>query len=416
MAVDNASNLIVGSDTIHDVSGTVEVDKIDSSGNVTVLYTNPTLTYSLTAASAASGGTTTTYAGTFSPTIPANSVVNISGFTNGVNNGQFTVVSCTSTQLVVNNPAGTAESNPGTATFQLTPASGTVTLTDSLTAASAASAGTTTTYTGTFSPTIPANSVVNISGFTMSGNNGQFTVVSCTSTQLVVNNPAGVAENNQSTATFQLTAPIGTVGGIAVFADGSIDVADFGAKSIFKITNPGTQSMAITTAVNGPAISPTALCCDISGMANPPSATNTTSLYVTLNGLSNGPQLQLAVPAETPSVTTVPSGAPLTFPKDVAWANLAPLPQPPKNLSAATAAASVVLTWNASPSNNVAYNVYRATVSVGPFTKLTPVPTTSLTFTDPVSSGTTYYYVVTAVGANSSLESAYSNEVSARRP
>jgi len=71
-------------------------------------------TYSLTAAAAASGGNTT-YTGTFSPIIPANSTLNITGFMNGGNNGLFTVQSNTSTQLVVNNPNGVAEANPGTA-------------------------------------------------------------------------------------------------------------------------------------------------------------------------------------------------------------------------------------------------------------------------------------------------------------
>jgi hypothetical protein len=188
------------------------------------------------------------------------------------------------------------------------------TLTDSLTAASGASGQTT--YTGTFFPVLPANSLVTISGFTNPGNDGQFTIVSCTSTQLVVNNPNGVAETNPGTATFNpagLSPAIETVGGIAVLANGSIDVADFGAKSIFNIANPGAQNMAITTAVNGPAIGGAALCCNISGMANPPSQINTT-LYLTVNGSA---VLQLAVP-ETSSVNTV-RGAPLTFPNDVTW-------------------------------------------------------------------------------------------------
>jgi len=73
---------------------------------------------SLSAAGAASGGNTT-YTGTFSPTIPASTAVGIAGFTKPANNGQFTVVSCTSTQLVVNNPSGVAETNPGIATYAI---------------------------------------------------------------------------------------------------------------------------------------------------------------------------------------------------------------------------------------------------------------------------------------------------------
>ena len=73
----------------------------------------------LSAAGAASGGNTT-YTGTFSQTIPAGIVVGITGFTNSANNGQFTVVSSNSTQLVVSNPSGVAETPPnpvGLATY-----------------------------------------------------------------------------------------------------------------------------------------------------------------------------------------------------------------------------------------------------------------------------------------------------------
>ena len=127
----------------------------------------------------------------------------------------------------------------------------------------------------------------------------------------------GVVTTLYNTTTNANLTAIGTVGGVALLADGSIDVADFAAKSIFNIANPGAPNMAITTAVNGPAISGTALCCNISGMANPPSQNNT-SLYLTINGVGGPPvRVQLAVP-ETSSVSDVLSGAPLTFPNDVA--------------------------------------------------------------------------------------------------
>jgi hypothetical protein len=226
MAFDNSGNLDVASDNIGGVAGQVEVDQITSNVTLTVLYnttSKSTATYPLTAASAADVNGNTTYTGTFSPTIPANSSVTIAGFTSATNNGTFTVVSCSSTQLVVMNSGGMAE----------TP-------------------------------------------------------------------------NNPGSATLQLTA-IGTVGGIAVFSDGSIDVADSGAKAIYKITNPGAANMSVTTdisavtAVNPP---PSPLCCNINGMANPPGGAST-NLFITLTGVNNTkPQLQQAVPA-TSTVTTV---------------------------------------------------------------------------------------------------------------
>jgi fibronectin type 3 domain-containing protein len=70
-----------------------------------------------------------------------------------------------------------------------------------------------------------------------------------------------------------------------------------------------------------------------------------------------------------------------------------------------------------SVSSNVAgYNVYRATTSGGPYTKLNPSAVTGVTYTDStVQSGRTYYYVTTAVDS-SSHESAFSNQATAIIP
>ena len=77
---------------------------------------------------------------------------------------------------------------------------------------------------------------------------------------------------------------------------------------------------------------------------------------------------------------------------------------------------SVVLTWNASPTGGVSYNIFRGTSSGGEGT--TPINTssiTSLTFTDAnITPGSTYYYTVEAV--DSAGSSSPSNEASARIP
>ena len=78
---------------------------------------------------------------------------------------------------------------------------------------------------------------------------------------------------------------------------------------------------------------------------------------------------------------------------------------------------SVALTWNASPTSGISgYNVFRATTSGGyGTTPLNPSPVSVLTYTDTgVSSGQTYFYVVTAV--NSGGNSPPSNEVPATIP
>jgi fibronectin type 3 domain-containing protein len=77
---------------------------------------------------------------------------------------------------------------------------------------------------------------------------------------------------------------------------------------------------------------------------------------------------------------------------------------------------SVALAWNASTSTVAGYNVYRGTVSGGPYTKINSSLVAALDYTDStVQSSTTYYYVTTAVDS-SGIESVFSNEVSAIIP
>lgn len=79
--------------------------------------------------------------------------------------------------------------------------------------------------------------------------------------------------------------------------------------------------------------------------------------------------------------------------------------------------ASVTLSWDASTSSGVdGYNVYRGTVSGGPYTRLNSTLNTTMSTTDTtVQAGQTYYYVTTAVNS-AGTESAYSNQVQAAVP
>jgi hypothetical protein len=78
---------------------------------------------------------------------------------------------------------------------------------------------------------------------------------------------------------------------------------------------------------------------------------------------------------------------------------------------------SVNLGWNASTSQNIiGYNIYRGTVSGGPYSRMNSTPDPNLTYTDTtVSGGTVYYYVTTAVNSNNQ-ESGYSSEIPAVIP
>lgn len=77
---------------------------------------------------------------------------------------------------------------------------------------------------------------------------------------------------------------------------------------------------------------------------------------------------------------------------------------------------TVHLSWNPSTSSVAGYLVYRGEISDGPYSMLTPGAQSSLSFDDAtVSSGSTYYYVVTAVNT-SGEESIHSNQVSVAVP
>ena len=77
---------------------------------------------------------------------------------------------------------------------------------------------------------------------------------------------------------------------------------------------------------------------------------------------------------------------------------------------------SVMLTWNASQSTVVGYNVYRSLSNFGPFERLTSSALPGTTFTDlTVQAGMQYFYVATAVDALG-IESLFSNEISVAIP
>lgn len=81
-----------------------------------------TLSAPLTAAANGPGTGITTYSGTFSAPLPVGAEATIAGFSNSANNGAFSIVSCSSTELSVDNPKGVAETHAATATALSSPA------------------------------------------------------------------------------------------------------------------------------------------------------------------------------------------------------------------------------------------------------------------------------------------------------
>jgi fibronectin type 3 domain-containing protein len=86
-------------------------------------------------------------------------------------------------------------------------------------------------------------------------------------------------------------------------------------------------------------------------------------------------------------------------------------PSAPNGLGATPGANSVTLTWTAASGAPNSYNIKRSTTSGTGYTTVGSTTVPTVTFTDSVLGGQTYYYVVTAV--NGGGESSLSTEVSA---
>ncbi|MGH9566051.1 MAG: hypothetical protein ACRD4I_08720, partial [Candidatus Angelobacter sp.] len=93
------------------------------------------------------------------------------------------------------------------------------------------------------------------------------------------------------------------------------------------------------------------------------------------------------------------------------------LQEPLTGSGAAAITHSVSLSWSPSSTSTVAgYNVYRGTVSGGPYSKINSSADANTSYMDSsVQSGITYYYVTTSVD-DSGDESVNSNQVSAAIP
>ena len=83
---------------------------------------------------------------------------------------------------------------------------------------------------------------------------------------------------------------------------------------------------------------------------------------------------------------------------------------------AQSSAHSVTLSWRASNSGAIGYNIYRGIQPKGPFSKINPSPSPKATFTDgSVQGGQTYFYVTTALNQHGK-ESKPSNQVQVTIP
>ena len=186
-------------------------------------------------------------------------------------------------------------------------------------------------------------------------------------------------------ATGQLSATPGSV------AFGSVGVGASSKQTVI-FSNAGSGSLTISqTAVSGAGFTMTGQTFPITLSAGQTSSINV-QFAPTVSGSTTGSVSVVSNATNTPTTIAL-SGTGV-------------------QLIAHTAA----LSWTASTSVVTGYNVYRGTVSGGPYTLLNAPLVILAGYTDnTVLSGQTYFYVVTAVDANN-VESSYSNETSAVIP
>jgi hypothetical protein len=300
------------------------------------------------------------------------------------NGAQFTVV--------VSNSAGSVTSSAATLTVNPAPVAPSITTQP---ASQTVTAGQTATFSVTASGTAPlsyqwqknsaaisgaASSSYTTPAETTSDTGAQFTVI--------VSNSAGSVTS--SAATLTVTSPGQLTPSASSLTFGNVNVGSSSTQSV-TLTNSGGSNVSISNVtINGAGVSVNGIS---TGLILSPGAS------VTMNVIF-APAASGSVTGNV-TITSTASNSPLTI-----------------SLSGAGVVAthSATLTWTASTSVVVGYNVYRGSTSGGPYTKLNSSLDASTTFTDSsVLSGQTYYFVVTAVDSNN-VESAYSNEVTATIP
>lgn len=231
-----------------------------------------------------------------------------------------------------------------------------------------------------------------------SGATGAFnpaTVTGSGTSQLIVSTTSTLAPGNYP---FSVTA---TSGSLTHTANGTLIVT---AAADFTMTaNPASQTVLAggnttftvsITALNGYAASTTfgvaGLPSGATAVFNPTSVTGSGSSTITVTTTS-------ATPAGSYSLTITATGGGISHSAGVSL-----------SVSAATPH-SVTVSWTDGDTGISGYNVYRATGSPGNYTKINSSLVTTTSYTDTnVQTGTTYYYVVTAVNA-SGVESAFSS-------
>ena len=209
-------------------------------------------------------------------------------------------------------------------------------------------------------------------------------------------------------------------------ASGSLSVASNASNSQLNIALSGTGTATGTLAVSPTSLSFGNVTVGSSSALNGALTASGASVTVSSAGLNNNefvlsgislPATLTAGQSATFTVTFTPqtsgaTSASLSFSSN---ASNSPAVQSMTGTGTAPTQHTVDLTWDAS-ANAVGYNIYRGTVSGGPYTMINTSLDGTNAYTDStVVSGQTYYYVATAVDGSSN-ESGYSNQAQAVIP
>jgi hypothetical protein len=209
-------------------------------------------------------------------------------------------------------------------------------------------------------------------------------------------------------------------------ASGSLSVVSNASNSTLNIALSGTGTAAGTLAVSPTSLSFGSVTVGSSSALNGTLTASGASVTVSSASLNNSefvlsgislPATLTAGQSATFTVTFKPSAsgatsASLSFSSN---ASNSPAVQTMTGTGTAATPHTVDLSWSAS-SGAVGYNVYRGSVSGGPYTMINSSLDSTTAYTDnTVVSGQTYYYVATSVDASSN-ESGYSNQATAVIP
>ena len=172
----------------------------------------------------------------------------------------------------------------------------------------------------------------------------------------------------------------------------------------FSANAQGSQTYSISGTIS-PATGGAGTTVTLSGTASATTVANSSGAYA-FTGFGNG------------TYTVTPSHVGYTFSPTNKTATVSGANVTGINFTATSSGTAHTATASWAPSTSVVsgYNVYRGTVSGGPYTKLNGSLIVLLTYTDAtVQSGQTYFFVTTAVDGSGN-ESAFSNEAKAVIP